>query len=66
MKESVFKRTQRKIGFPVKKTDFRKAVRKAREILDDNTLSQAEALGMTRNRTVFRPLIVDTILYGNS
>ena len=46
-KESVFKRTQREYGFPIKKTNFRKAVKAARGFMHEPKLSQSEAMKVT-------------------
>lgn len=55
-KESVFKRTQRKLGFPVKKTDFRKAIKAARQLMLEPNLSQSQAVKLRA---------VNHMLYGN-
>ena len=43
-KESVFQRTKRQYGFPIKKTNFRKAVKAARDFMGERDLSQSEAM----------------------
>lgn len=55
-KESVFKRTQRKLGFPVKKTNFRKAIKTARQLMLNPNVSQSQAVKLR---------VVNHMLYGN-
>jgi len=56
-KESVFQRTKRSMGYPVSKTNFRKAVRHVRELFRDPQMSQAQCVRTSYARD---------IMYGDS